>query len=619
MNLETLVQILLAAPLLAFIILVLGRTTFQRTVASTISLIASFLSLAISSWLCFRAFIFQQQLAGSNHLWFSVGEQNVYYGFTLEPLQLIMLFLVSLVSFFVQLYSVEYMKEDSRIPVYFGYLSFFTFSMLGLVLSPNLLQIYFFWELVGVSSFLLIGFWYYKEEAKQAARKAFIITRIGDVGLFIALGLLFWQVGSFELQTIFHAVSIEGTLEPGMVTLIGLSLFIAAIGKSGQLPLHTWLPDAMEGPTPVSALIHAATMVAAGVYLVALTFPIFEASPVALDVVAYVGAVTALFAAVVAIGQNDLKRILAYSTISQLGLMMLALGSGEWIAGTFHLFTHGFFKALLFLAAGAVILLYHRQQDIGKMGGLWKKEKTVSISFLIGALAIAGVPPLSGFFSKEEILASVYQSDNIFLFGLALLVSLLTSLYMFRLFFVVFTGEEKQSDYGKVGWIAKLPLYLLALLAIFSGFVQYPGASYANFLSPGEEHLSIPLWISFLSILASGLGILIAYLFYGKKSQAPDRVAQFAPALTRLVKRKFYVDEMYLAIFVYPLKALGWLLNGLDRFVIGGVAKGVSWSMHAFGRLGSRLQNGQVQRYLIVSLLGMIVIFLGLAAGRLLP
>ncbi|MFS8514652.1 MAG: NADH-quinone oxidoreductase subunit L, partial [Planifilum fulgidum] len=384
-------------PLIAFLLLISFGRRWKESVSVFTGSLAAFLSLVLSVWV-----LADQWGGGSERLavfpWLTLGETTISMGMEITRLNALMLLVVSLVSFLVQVYSAGYMRGDSRFGVFYAYLSLFTFSMLGLVIAPNLLQLYIFWELVGVCSFLLIGFWYWKPEAKAAAKKAFIVTRIGDIGLFIAIALIFWQVGSFDFREIFAAVE-AGKVAPEMVTLVALLIFVGAVGKSGQFPLHTWLPDAMEGPTPVSALIHAATMVAAGVYLVARSFPLFAASEAALDAVAYVGAFTALFAATIALVQNDIKRVLAYSTVSQLGYMMLALGSAGYVAGVFHLFTHAFFKALLFLAAGAVIVALHHEQDIRRMGGLWKKQPVVGWLFLIGCLAIAGVPPLSGFFS----------------------------------------------------------------------------------------------------------------------------------------------------------------------------------------------------------------------------
>ena len=458
-------------PLLSFLVLILFGRRFKES-SFKIAIFLTLLSTIFSILVLFERFT--APTYKSEALWLAIGEVQLTVGFEVNQLNALMLVIVSLVSFLVHTYSAGYMKGDDRFSVYYAYLGLFTFAMLGLVLSPNLLQTYIFWELVGVGSFLLIGFYFYKEEAKQAAKKAFIMTRIGDVGLLIGMILLFWQVGSFEYDEIFQAVS-DGVLSQGMITLTAILIFIGAVGKSGQFPLHTWLPDAMEGPTPVSALIHAATMVAAGVYLVAAVFPLFEASEAALMTVAIVGAITAIFAATIALVQTDIKRVLAYSTISQLGYMMLALGTAGYVAGVFHLTTHAFFKALLFLAAGSVIHAVHTQ-DIEKMGGLWKKLPKTGLLFLIGTMAISGVPLLSGFFSKDEILISTWNAGHPVLFTLAIITAFLTAFYMFRLFFMVFMGKSRgeQNEVHESPTIMILPMTVLAFLAIFAGYINTP-------------------------------------------------------------------------------------------------------------------------------------------------
>ena len=458
-------------PLLSFLVLILFGRRFKES-SFKIAIFLTLLSSIFSILVLFERFT--APTYKSEALWLAIGEVQLTVGFEVNQLNALMLVIVSLVSFLVHTYSAGYMKGDDRFSVYYAYLGLFTFAMLGLVLSPNLLQTYIFWELVGVGSFLLIGFYFYKEEAKQAAKKAFIMTRIGDVGLLIGMILLFWQVGSFEYDDIFQAVS-DGVLSQGMITLTAILIFIGAVGKSGQFPLHTWLPDAMEGPTPVSALIHAATMVAAGVYLVATVFPLFEASEAALMTVAIVGAITAIFAATIALVQTDIKRVLAYSTISQLGYMMLALGSAGYVAGVFHLTTHAFFKALLFLAAGSVIHAVHTQ-DIEKMGGLWKKLPKTGLLFLIGTMAISGVPLLSGFFSKDEILIATWKAGHPVLFTLAVITAFLTAFYMFRLFFMVFMGKSRgeQNEVHESPTIMTLPMTVLAFLAILAGYINTP-------------------------------------------------------------------------------------------------------------------------------------------------
>ena len=473
-------------PLLSFLVLILFGRRFKES-SFKIAIFLTLLSTIFSILVLFERFT--APTYKSEALWLAIGEIQLTVGFEVNQLNALMLVIVSLVSFLVHTYSAGYMKGDDRFSVYYAYLGLFTFAMLGLVLSPNLLQTYIFWELVGVGSFLLIGFYFYKEEAKQAAKKAFIMTRIGDVGLLIGMILLFWQVGSFEYDEIFQAVS-DGSFPKGMITLTAILIFIGAVGKSGQFPLHTWLPDAMEGPTPVSALIHAATMVAAGVYLVAAVFPLFEASEAALMTVAIVGAITAIFAATIALVQTDIKRVLAYSTISQLGYMMLALGTAGYVAGVFHLTTHAFFKALLFLAAGSVIHAVHTQ-DIEKMGGLWKKLPKTGLLFLIGTMAISGVPLLSGFFSKDEILISTWNAGHPVLFTLAVITAFLTAFYMFRLFFMVFMGKSRgeQNEVHESPTIMILPMTVLAFLAIFAGYINTPwfGTFLGDWLTNGPR------------------------------------------------------------------------------------------------------------------------------------
>ncbi|MDP4171870.1 MAG: NADH-quinone oxidoreductase subunit L, partial [Bacillota bacterium] len=423
-------------PLLSFLILLLFGKRLKES-SAVVGILLTLASLVYSVLVLFERF--SAPTFKTEAVWLTIGDIHLTAGFEVNQLNALMLVIVSLVSCLVHTYSKGYMHGDERFHVFYAYLGLFTFAMLGLVLSPNLLQTYIFWELVGVGSFLLIGFYFYKEEAKQAAKKAFIMTRIGDVGLLIGMILLFWQTNSFEYDNIFKAVA-DGSVTQGWITLTAILIFIGAMGKSGQFPLHTWLPDAMEGPTPVSALIHAATMVAAGVYLVAALFPLFAASQTALMTVAVIGGFTAIFAASIGLVQTDIKRVLAYSTVSQLGYMMLALGSGGYVAGVFHLMTHAFFKALLFLAAGSVIHAAHTQ-DIEEMGGLWKKLRLTGPLFLIGTLAISGVPLLSGFFSKDEILAAAWEGGHPVLFLLAVVAAFFTAFYMFRLFFMVFTGE----------------------------------------------------------------------------------------------------------------------------------------------------------------------------------
>jgi NADH-quinone oxidoreductase subunit L len=606
-------------PLIAFLLLISFGRRWKESVSVFTGSLAAFLSLVLSVWV-----LADQWGGGSERLavfpWLTLGETTISMGMEITRLNALMLLVVSLVSFLVQVYSAGYMRGDSRFGVFYAYLSLFTFSMLGLVIAPNLLQLYIFWELVGVCSFLLIGFWYWKPEAKAAAKKAFIVTRVGDIGLFIGIALIFWQVGSFDFREIFAALE-AGKVAPEMVTLIALLIFVGAVGKSGQFPLHTWLPDAMEGPTPVSALIHAATMVAAGVYLVARSFPLFAASETAMDVVAYVGAFTALFAATIALVQNDIKRVLAYSTVSQLGYMMLALGAAGYVDGVFHLFTHAFFKALLFLAAGAVIVALNHEQDIRRMGGLWKRHPVVGWLFLIGCLAIAGIPPLSGFFSKDEILLAAYADGRTGVFWLGMLTAFFTAFYMFRLFFKVFFGTYRgEGSIGSVPGVMVWPMAVLAALSVLSGFVQFPSHALGDWLSEGASLAAVggasPVWVPLLATVVSLAGIALAWMIYYKGSLAAETFSRPLPWLYRILYRKYYVDEAYQFTIVKSLKGLGVFLRGFDRWVVDGLVGLTAWITQLLGRLGSRLQNGQLQTYAVISLIGLVLLLIGLTAGR---
>lgn len=557
-------------------------------------------------------------------VWLTIGDVQLTAGFEINPLNALMLVVVSLVSFLVHTYSKGYMHGDDRFHIFYAYLGLFTFAMLGLVMSPNLLQTYIFWELVGLGSFLLIGFWFYKEEAKAAAKKAFIMTRIGDVGLLIGMILLFWQVGSLEYDEIFRAVE-EGTLSSGMITLTALLIFIGAVGKSGQFPLHSWLPDAMEGPTPVSALIHAATMVAAGVYLVAALFPLFTASETALLTVAVIGAFTAIFAASIGLVQKDIKRVLAYSTVSQLGYMMLALGSAGYVAGVFHLTTHAFFKALLFLAAGSVIHAV-ATQNIEKMGGLWKKLPLTGPLFLIGTMAISGVPLLSGFFSKDEILLATWASGHTVLFWLAVIAAFFTAFYMFRLFFMVFAGESRSEvkEVKESPAVMTVPMVILGLLAIFAGYMNTPwfGTFLGDWLVEGNAalgpaHVEGPAWIMYVVTAISLAGILLAWLIYGKRSISRDWLTAKVPALYNILYNKYYVDEFYQYTVVKATFFVSRVVRFVEVYIVGGAVFLISGIVKVFSTLGSWMQNGQTQMYGAVAAVGLalLVVIYALTGG----
>ncbi|CAM3838958.1 NADH-quinone oxidoreductase subunit L [Mesobacillus zeae] len=599
-------------PLLSFLVLLIAGRRLREASAYA-GILLTLASLAMSVYMLAERFT--KPTFKSESVWLTIGDLKLTAGFEVNQLNALMLVIVSLVSFLVHIYSRGYMHGDERFPVFYAYLGLFTFAMLGLVLSPNLLQTYIFWELVGLGSFLLIGFYFYKESAKHAAQKAFIMTRIGDVGLLIGMILLFWQTGSFEYDEIFASVK-EGAVSETMITLTAILIFIGAVGKSGQFPLHTWLPDAMEGPTPVSALIHAATMVAAGVYLVAATFPLFAASETALMTVSVIGAFTAIFAASIGIVQKDIKRVLAYSTVSQLGYMMLALGSAGYVAGVFHLMTHAFFKALLFLAAGSVIHAVHTQ-DIEKMGGLWKKLRFTAPLFLIGTLAISGVPLFSGFFSKDEILVAAWVHGNKALFWLAVTAAFFTAFYMFRLFFMVFAGEARthmKNVHESPGSMI-FPMAVLGVLAIASGYINTPwfGTFLGDWLVEGNSalghgHVEGPAWIMIVATLVSLSGILLAYLIYVKRSISRDWLISRAPLTYNVLRNKYYIDEFYGMTFVYGAKAVSLFLRFIETFLVEGLVKTVTVFVQTLGKTGSKIQSGQVQTYGAIAFVGLAVL-----------
>ncbi|MGI2296683.1 NADH-quinone oxidoreductase subunit L [Paenibacillus sp. GXUN7292] len=599
-------------PLVAFLALMaLGKN--NRAAGVLVGTTASLLSFLLSLLVLVERLKPNATEYSYDISWLSVGQYSLRIGFEVTNFIAMMLVMVSLVSLLVHIYSAAYMKRDERITVFYSYLSLFVFAMLGLVLSDNLLTLYIFWEIVGVSSFLLIGFWFARPAAKAAAKKAFIVTRVGDVGLLLAILLLFWYMPDHSLsftmlQSVFEGQT--GTITTSVATAAALLIFLGAIGKSGQFPLHIWLPDAMEGPTPISALIHAATMVAAGVFLVARTFDIFEASAIAMQTVAYVGGFTMLFAAAVALGQKDLKRILAYSTISQLGLMMMALGLGALTSGVFHLLTHAFFKALLFLGAGCIIQ-YAGTGNIFEMGGLGRKMRLTAWAFAAGALALSGIPPFSGFWSKDAIMAEAWQREPLLFFA-GIIAAMLTALYMTRLFVMVFMGEEaaglRHDDPAKPSGAMTIPLVVLAAITLAIGFVETPWKGWlGEWLSLGDSAAAhgggaFP-YIAFLSSILAGLaGIYLGIKMYGGKKTAPTS------PFGRVLENGLYINEFYQYVIVKPYRGVGNALLLFDKGIIGGIVQLFGSFAHAAARWISALQRGQVQAYVLTGLIGAIII-----------
>jgi NADH-quinone oxidoreductase subunit L len=525
----------------------------------------------------------------------------VSVGILVDPVAAIMLVLVAGVSFLVQLYSLGYLEHESNPALgrYFAYHSLFAFSMIGLVLSGNFLQMFVFWELVGLCSYLLIGFWYERPEAARAAVKAFWTTKVGDLGFIIGIVLLWGATGTFDFSRLFGMAATRTLPQEGL-GLIMILIYLGAVGKSAQFPLHVWLPDAMEGPTPVSALIHAATMVAAGVYLVVRVEPLFAAVPGVLWLIAWVGAFTALLSATLALGQSDVKRVLAYSTVSQLGYMMAGLGAGAAAAGFFHLLTHGIFKALLFLGAGAVIHAVG-SNEVGRMGRLAARMPQTAVVFIIGSLALAGVPPFAGYFSKEAVLAGVWEAGLTIPFGMLILTVFLTACYMFRVIFLAFFGQDRADGHPH-----DPPLVMAGPLWVLAGLTVAVGLVFA-FEGSDEGHAT-PGWLPWLSVGLAALGILFAWVVWQRRWVSAGTLARAFGPLTRAVKRNYWLDDVYGRIYTGVMLALSWLVGWVDRYLVDGLVNVASaWTLRWGDRL-RRIQTGQVQDYLYGVAFGLLLV-----------
>jgi NADH-quinone oxidoreductase subunit L len=547
-----------------------------------------------------------------------------------DQLTAVMLLVVTGVGFLIHLYSAGYMHDDHGYARFFTYLNLFVFSMVMLVLAGNFLVLYVFWEAVGLCSYLLIGFWYEKKSASDAGKKAFIVNRVGDFGFGLGIMLIWVTFGTLQYGEVFAKA--DASVSTNVYLAIALLLFMGACGKSAQLPLFTWLPDAMEGPTPVSALIHAATMVTAGVYMVARCHKLFEMAPLSLEIVAWVGGLTALFAASIGLVQTDIKRVLAYSTISQLGYMFVGVGVGAYAAGIFHLVTHAFFKALLFLGAGSVIHGLSGEQDLRKMGGLAPRMMTTTVTFLVGAFGLAGVPPLAGFFSKDEILGAVFHGHRYLLWALLVVGAFMTAFYIFRLVFLAFFGgprmpKEVAHHIHESPAVMTLPLVALAILTVVAGLaVGIPssqGTAFAHFLAPvlpleeAEHSAGVAFGLLVLSALVAIAGVALAWMVYGR---TPVRAASIGVArnpLHKLLIEKYYVDEIYDALFVKPIYLLSlWLARVFDPGLIDGMVNGVATLVVGWARGLRRVQTGFVMNYALGILLGAVAVVAYLLARR---
>ena len=588
--------------------------------------------------------------------WVVAGNLNVPVGFLVDPLSTVMMLTVTFVGFLIHVYSIGYMHGDPGYPRFFLYLNLFMFSMLMLVLADNYLLMFLGWEGVGLCSYLLIGFWFEKKTATDAGNKAFIVNRVGDAGFLLGLFLIWTTFGTLQYAEVFaRAETLHDVLTSpagGGVSVVGwmtLALFVGATGKSAQIPLYVWLPDAMEGPTPVSALIHAATMVTAGVYMVARSSPLYTLAPETLGLVALIGAVTAFFAASIACVQKDIKRVIAYSTISQLGYMFLGAGVGAFASAIFHLYTHAFFKALLFLGAGAVIHAMHGEQDIQRMGGLRTKMRLTALTFLVGALANAGIFPLAGFWSKDEILFAAFSAGHYLAWGLGLAGAFLTAYYMFRLYFLAFAGEYR-GDPRHAAHVHDapptmgIPLLALALGSVVAGLVGFPPehGPLHHFLAPalasaGEAHAAsttLEVAMAVVSQLVAGAGIALAYLLYVRWRDLPELLAARFQRVYQILAHKYYVDELYEAVFVDGFRRFCLLFWKVDINVVDGAVNGTAdltmrmsngsdWNdakivdglvnklagvIQGWSVTWRYIQTGLVQNYLLVMALGILLI-----------
>lgn len=626
--------LILILPFLMFILLGLLSNKLKPLTSGIIGTFSLGIIMILSYYAAYEYFTtykidgVYKTLIPFNMQWLHMGANlHIDLGVLLDPISVMMLVVISTVSFMVHLYSLSYMKGETGFQRYYSFLSLFSFSMLGLVLATNIFQMYIFWELVGVSSYLLISFYYTKPEAIAAGKKAFIVTRFADMFFLIGILVLSYYTQTFDFGTLtsgnesVFSHSISATFMGSSVLTWAMALiFIGGAGKSAMFPLHIWLPDAMEGPTPVSALIHAATMVVAGVYLVARLFPIYvEFTPAVLTCIAYVGAFTSLFAAVIAMVQTDIKRVLAFSTISQIGFMMVSLGVSKfegheglgYMASMFHLFTHAMFKALLFLGAGSVIHAVH-SNEMQNMGGLRKHMPVTHITFLIACLAIAGIYPLSGFFSKDEILSAVYERST----GLGIWMTItagITAFYMFRLYYNIFWGKAQDQHHDDAhhkphesDWLMLIPLVFLGLLTIVSGFIPFGKFVTAD---RSEYIIHIDWTIAGISLAVAISGILLATLLYRKPSNVPGKVANGLGGLYKATFKRFYVDEIYMfvtkkIIFNLVSKPIAWF----DRHIVDGTMNGMATVTDKTAKSVRGLQSGEVQWYAIVFLIGTLLI-----------
>jgi len=618
MNLALLVP---ALPLLGFLITGIANKRLKHNQAGIIASTAVGLSFLISVALFFMLRNSGQDAATVTLFnWIAIGNLNIPFAFLIDHLSLTMMLIVTGVGTLIHIYSIGYMHDDNRVNSFFAQMNLFTFSMLLLVMGSNYLVLFIGWEGVGLCSYLLIGFWFKNPAYNYAARKAFVMNRIGDLGFILGIILLFFTFKSVTFSEIFSQASAMQVGTP-VITLITLLLLVGATGKSAQIPLYTWLPDAMAGPTPVSALIHAATMVTAGIYMIARSSILYNLAPLTLDVIIVLGMATAIFAAIIGLKQNDIKKVLAYSTVSQLGYMFLALGLGAYSTAVFHVTTHAFFKALLFLGAGSVIHAMGGEQDIRKMGGLRGKMPLTYLTFLAATLAISGIPPFSGFFSKDMILSKAFEHSPI-LYALGLGTALITCFYMFRLLYLVFFGENRSANAHphESPKVMTVPLMVLAVLSVIGGFLNIPalfGGSlgFSNYLQSAvasktteEMSHSTEIGLIVLSVVLLAGIIYWAYQTFVKKAEIPSGDEVELPTLPRIITNKFYIDEIYRAVFEKPFGYLSdFLFKKVESTVLAPAVEEVGTLTSQLGALTRKLQRGNMSFYLFAMVAGILL------------
>lgn len=616
----TLALVLILAPLLGFLLNIFFGKQLGKGLSGTIGTLTVIVSFAVTLFFFLQINETNQPIQVQLFDWIAISNFKVEFGFLLDHLSLLWLMFVTGIGALIHLYSISYMHDDENMHKFFGYLNLFIFFMISLVIGSNLLIMFIGWEGVGLCSYLLIGFWYNNQDFNDAAKKAFIMNRIGDLGLLVGIFIIGFLYNTIDFATLKTMVLAGENVDMVWVSIAALALFIGAAGKSAQIPLYTWLPDAMAGPTPVSALIHAATMVTAGIFMITRLHFLFDLAPVVQNAIAIIGAITSLVAATIALVQTDIKKVLAYSTVSQLGLMFLALGLGAYEIAVFHVITHAFFKACLFLGSGSVIHALHNEQDMRKMGGLRKAMPITFITMLLSSLAISGIFPLAGFWSKDEILMTAFHASPA-LWVIGSLASIFTAYYMFRLMFLTFFNDfrgtqEQKSHLHESPALITFPLIVLAILATIGGLISLPGNSWLNhylmpfFAKEGHEaHVLGTTEYMLMAIATVGalVGIGIAYAKYMKQKQVPGEDATFT-GMSKVLYNKYYVDEIYDAVFVKPINVLSnffrdYIETGLSAFVFGfgKVANELSFQ-------GKKLHTGSIGFYLFVFVLGFCAI-----------